>query len=94
MGLRKRQKSPAGNRDCFASFETEKRRAGMAEYGTQADGSNQQFGKPEAEVGDEDKRESLPDIQNNGNQAGLYVSGPEDVDRPGIAITIFPDIFI
>jgi hypothetical protein len=66
----------------------------MAEYGTQSNGSHQQFRKPEAEVGDEGKRESLPDIQNDGNQAGLYAASPEDIDRPGIAITIFPGIFI
>ncbi len=94
MILRKRQENPTGNRDCLAAFATEKRRAGMAEYGTQSNGGHQQFGKPEAEVGDEDKRESLPDIQNDGNQAGLYAANPEDIDRPGVAVTIFPGIFI
>ena len=66
----------------------------MAEYGTQSNGSNQQFGNLKAEVGDEDKRESLPGIQKDGNQAGLYAASPEDIDHPGIAITIFTDIFI
>ncbi|GAG10290.1 unnamed protein product [marine sediment metagenome] len=92
--MRKRQENPTGNRDCFAAFETEKRRAGMAEYGTQSNGNHQQFGKPEAEVGDEYKGKPFPNINDNGQQAGLYAASPEDIDRPGIAITIFPGIFI
>jgi len=94
MVLGKRQKNPAGNRERLAASKMQKRREGMAEYGTQPDGGNQQFRKSEERVGDEDKGESLPNIKNNGNHACLDVAGAEDVDRAGVAITVFPDIFV
>lgn len=94
MILRERQQDPAGNGKCLAAFKMQKWREGMAEYSTQADGNNKQFRKSEVKVSDEDERESFPDIKNNGNRAGLDVTGTENIDRARVAITIFADIFM
>ncbi len=94
MVLGERQENPAGNSQGLAALEAQKWRESMAEYSAQADGNDHQFGKSEVKVSDEDERESLPDIKNNGNNAGLDIAGPEDIDCAGIAITVFTDIFI
>lgn len=92
--LGKRQETPAGNSQGLAALKAQKWRESMAEYSTQADGNNHQFGKSEVKVSNENKREPFPDIKNNGNQAGLDIADPEDIDRAGIAIAVFTDIFI
>ena len=66
----------------------------MAEYSAQADGRNHQFRKSEVKVSDKDEREPFPDIKNNGHCASLDIAGAEDIDRAGVAITVFADIFM
>jgi len=92
--LGKRQKNPASNGERLAAPEMQKRREGVAEYGAQADDNNQQFRKSEVIVGEKDKGEPLANVKGNGNRSGLYVAGPEDIYCAGIAITVFPDIFV
>ena len=65
----------------------------MAEYGTYPNDDNQQFREPKVKVSDEDKREPFANIDGYGNQAGLYITSPEDINRTGIAVTIFTDVF-
>ncbi len=94
MVLGKRQENTAGNGKCLTALKMQEWREGMAEYSTQADGDNQRFRKSEVKVSDEDEREPLPDIKNNGQRAGPDITGTENIARAGVAITVFADVFM